>query len=118
MTTIPRIPRKKYGSNEYNFLVQKASDEGKLFMVIIDSIKYSKIEYDLITFKPNASLSPGTNEEIMEIYEGYVKSNSLSDKHFLAAGGNRNLILTVKKNDAELFALKLYELILNNIKLL
>lgn len=118
MTTIQRINAIKYNQPEYNFLVQQAINRNKLFMVILDKNKFSKIEYDLESIRPKVTLSSKTLDTIISMYEDYLKSSEMDKKNKSLVGGNRNLIMKVLKSEADMFANKLYIFISNNLEVL
>jgi len=104
MKSIPRIPFKKYNSPTYRALERGAMNSNTVFIVIIDRRMYSQIEYDVATIWPRVTLSGKSTDKIVEMYESYAKTSHLSKRYFEYAGGNGNLIIRVKKNDAEKFA--------------
>jgi hypothetical protein len=114
MATIPRISSRKYNLPEYRKLYTQAYDTSTIFMVILDRIKYSKIEYDIATVRPDVTLSDIANNQIVNMYDEYVKSSGMNRLYYSYTGGRRNLIMTVKRRDAEGFARKLYKYIADN----
>jgi hypothetical protein len=118
MTTIPRIPLRKYNSPEYRDLYQDAIDSNKVFMVILDKSVYSKIEFDIESIRPRVTLAGQTLEKIISMYKAYSETSKMDKRYFEYVGGDRNLTMTIKKKDSDWFAAKLYKLINDNLQII
>ena len=115
MRTIPKISARKKDMIAYNHVFKQAAESNKVSMVISERNFYSNIVYDLKSVYPFVTLSDIHSEKIIRMYEDYAKRSKMNKKYFQYVGGSRNLLLTVKRNDAEKFANKILKFIEKNL---
>ena len=79
------------------------------FIRIIPATKFAKVEFDISTMLDFFEISSHPAEFFIKLYECYVEFFKLPKDKLSCAGGSNNLIFTLYKEHAEIFANQLFD---------